>query len=138
MVYCLDITRRLHQRLLYIVRVALPLIPASMGDADMAGLAHLREEMIEAIDAYSRHTRQLHDTALAAGDAARLAEADMLMRGCAALGDAYDAFRARWAHRHAMDNWHEYRLSAVVMMKQVRSHIQSAERQRPDGDAFAA
>lgn len=51
---------------------------------------------------------------------------DDLVAGCTEIRAAYEAFRARWEHRRAAENWHEYRLSAVVMMKQVRAHVQEA------------
>ena len=122
MTYRLDITGRLHRRMLEIVGTALPLMTGSRADADLIGLAHLREEMVEAIDAYCRHVQTLRE----AGHAPS-APGAALDDGCTSLRSAYDTFRARWVHREALENWHEYRLSAVVMMKQVRTLVQQAE-----------
>lgn len=127
MICRLDITARLHRRMLEIVGTALPLITGSHADADLIGLAHLRKDMVAAIDLYCEHVQGLLDEARGALGSADLGEAERLARGCVSLREAYDGFRARWAHRHAADHWHEYRLSAVVMMKQVRSHVEQAE-----------
>lgn len=134
----LDITGRLHERMLDVVRAALPLITTSMAEADLAGLAHLREEMVEAIEAYCRHVREIVAMAREGGDCHAIAHAELLTSGCAGLQSAYEAFRLRWAHRHAAESWHEYRLSAVVMMKKVRNHVQAAARHRTLPVTFAA
>jgi hypothetical protein len=126
----LDITRRLHERLLEIVRTALPLIPGSWRDADFDALAHLREEMVAAIDLYCRHVHRLRDDAIRNGGALAVERAEMLVAGCTSLRGAYDSFRCRWAQRAAVEHWHEYRLSAIVMMKQVRNRVQQAEAAR--------
>ena len=123
MVYRLDITARLHRRMLEIVGTALPLITSSRADADLVGLGHLREEMVQAMDAYCHHVHQLRNMGLVAAN-----DADTLVAGCTDLRSAYEAFRARWVHRDGIENWYEYRLSAVVMMKQVRALVQHAER----------
>ena len=130
MVSRLDITRRYHERLLEVIKTALPFLTSSMRDADLIGLTHLREEMAEAMGAYCRHVHHLRDGARDAREAAALSQAEALVTGCVSLHAAYDAFRSRWAHRHAVEHWPEYRLSAIVMMKQVRNHVQHAERLR--------
>ena len=130
MVYRLDITARLHRRMLEIVGTALPLMAGSRDDADMIGLAHLREEMVDAMDTYCRHVHHLRDD----GRVSRTA-GQALVDGCTRLRAAYEAFRARWIHRDGIEHWYEYRLSAVVMMKQVRSHVQQAETVRTAGEA---
>ena len=130
--YQLDVTTRLHERLLEIVRTALPLITASVADADLIGLTHLREEMVQAMELYGRHVHRLRDKADEAGDAAGMAAASRLVAGSTQLAAFYAAFRDRWARRQAMENWHEYRLSAIVMMKQVRAGMQAAEQLRHD------
>lgn len=122
----LDITRRLQQRLLEIVRTALPLIPSSFGDADLVGLAHLRIEMVDTIEAYCRHVHRIPE-ACTEGPHDGPSTAECLKEGCVALRGAYDAFCERWEHRTALNHWYEYRLSAVVMMKQVRDHVRNAE-----------
>ena len=113
--------------MLEIVGSALPLIARTFGDADLAGLAHLREEMVEAIKAYCRHVHHQRELAVACGDTQELAIAQALADGCTGLNAAYDTFRDRWVHRDAAGNWHEYRLSAIVMMKHVRDQVQRAE-----------
>ncbi len=52
MIHRIDITARLQRRMLEIVGTALPLLTRSRADADLVGLAHLRGEMVDAIDAY--------------------------------------------------------------------------------------
>lgn len=134
----LDITLRLHERMLDIVRTGLPRITSSMRDADLEGLAFLRGEMVGTIDAYCRHVGQLHTTALRRGDPAETAIADALAEGCAALSAAYDDFRLRWADRSAAEHWPEYRLSAIVMMKHVRNSVRRAEQLRARHHDLAA
>ena len=122
MIQRVDITARLQHRLLEIVSTALPLITRSIADADLLGLAHLRGEMIHALDAYYCHVSKLN------ADAGRSAdECDRLTVSCVELRAAYEAFRARWVFRNGAESWHEYRLSAVVMMKHVRSIMQEAD-----------
>ena len=123
MVHQLDITARLQRRMLQIVGDALPLITKARADADLIGLAHLRGEMTDAIAAYCRHIDRLQNDAINSID--RL---ERLADSCIKLQAAYESFRIRWVHRDDTDYWHEYRLSAVVMMKQVRSLVQDAER----------
>lgn len=113
MTYRLDITARLHRQLLDIVATALPLITSSRADADLIGLAYLRSEMVRKLKAYGSHVSQL-------GDPEQIARYTNLQH-------AYDAFCERWVYRDGIEHWHEYRLSVVVMMKQVRSLVQSAE-----------
>ena len=127
MAHRLDITKRLHERLLEIVRTALPLIPSVKADADLIGLAHLRSEMVEAMNAYCRHVHELHGDAAATAEPSRLLTARTLIEGCSSLHASYEVFRERWEHRAALDNWYEYRLSAVVMMKQVRDQVRQTE-----------
>jgi hypothetical protein len=127
MTYRLDIIRRLHDQMLEIVRTGLPLITSSQADADLTGLAHLREEMVTTIDRYCRHASKLGEAALESADDQARAEADHLVEQSGNLRASYDAFRDRWAHRDAVGNWPEYRLSAIVMMKQIRNHIQAAD-----------
>ena len=115
MAYRLDITERLHRRMLEIVGTGLPLITRSLSDADLDGLAFLRGEMIDTIEGYCRHVHQV------SGD-----DGQRLIEGCADVRAAYETFRLRWEHRHVSGNWLEYRLSAVVMMKQVRAHVERA------------
>ncbi len=126
----LDLVARLHRRLLEIVGTTLPLMPSAMRDADLDGLAQLRWEMVEAMAAYRRHAEQAHTASLCCGNAAAVDVADALCRGARGLERAYEEFRQRWAHRDAVGNWAEYRLSAIRMMKQVRNQVQAAEEAR--------
>ena len=89
----LDITGRLQRRMLEIISTALPLITKSLHDADLGGLAHLRDEMVDAIEAYRLHADRL-----------RGREGESLCRGYAEVAAAYDGFRARWEHRRAAEN----------------------------------
>lgn len=126
MAHRLDILHRLQSRLLEIVATGLPLIPSSMKDADLVGLAHLRGEMVAALLAYTRYIDDhLIPQAVASGDAERLRHAQASKAGCVGLRQAYGGFRRRWAHRDGLTNWPEYRLSAIVMMKQVRDHVRA-------------
>lgn len=134
----LDIASRMHERLMEIVGVALPLIASSMADADLVGLAHLREEMVEAIDRYCRYVHALRDAARAAGDGGGAARTDELAAECAELRAAYEGFRTRWADRTAVEHWPEYRLSAIVMMKRVRACVRRAEALRRGRVSLAA
>ena len=134
----LDIVGRLHRQLLEIVAIALPLIPSSRRDVDLAALGHLRHEMVDAMRRYRRHAEDVHAAAYGSGDPSAIAAADMLCHGSKALGRAYDEFRARWAHREALANWPEYRLSAIRMMKLVRNQVQQAEAARGGEMALAA
>ena len=138
MIERLDITGRLHARLLEIIRTALPLITSSMRDADLIGLVHLRGEMVDAIEAYCRHLHEVRDDAAKTADLADVAKMNSMVEGCAALNAAYETYRARWVHRRAAVNWCEYRLSAIVMMKQVRDVVQQAELLRINGISVAA
>ena len=122
----LDILDRLHKRLLDIIASGLPLITSSVRDADMVGLVYLRSEMLVTIEAYAQHIQQLSDAAHVSGDLAREQAAQELKIGCIALQQTYRAFTDRWRHRDGISNWPEYRLSAIVMMKQVRNHIRAA------------
>ena len=124
MTYRLDITARLHRQMLDVVGTALPLITSSRADADLSGLAHLRQEMVRTLEAYSVHVKSL-------GDAALIAR-------CASLEQAYQSFRARWVYRDGIEHWYEYRLSAIVMMKQVRALVQQAEAERTTAPRVAA
>ena len=127
MVKRLDILARHHARLLDIVGTALPLITASAQDADLPGLAHLRGEMIEAMAAYQRHVHDRMSTAATdAGDPVQTRRAQAAKIGCIEIERAYQTFTNRWAHREAAHHWPEYRLSAIVMMKQVRDHVRAA------------
>ncbi|WP_174291241.1 hypothetical protein [Sphingomonas bacterium] len=119
--------------MLEIVGTALPLMTSARADADLIGLAHLREEMVQAMDAYCHHVHQLHDAGSLVPD-----HADLLVGGCVELRSAYEAFRIRWVHRDGIENWYEYRLSAVVMMKQVRALVQQAETSRVSRPSRAA
>ena len=51
---------------------------------------------------------------------------------------SYEIFHDRWEHRTALDNWYEYRLSAVVMMKQVRDQVRLTENLLQNGHLKAA
>ena len=133
MAYRVDITARLQQRMLEIVGTALPLITRSQADADLVGLAHLRGEMVDAIDAYCRHIHGLRDDADAPAE-----WLDRLIAGCNELRATYQSFGVRWMRRDCIAHWHEYRLSAVVMMKQVRKLVQDAEAAKQDASADAA
>ncbi|GEM_PF-1368587 len=124
MIHRIDITARLQRRMLEIVGTALPLLTRSRADADLVGLAHLRGEMVDAIDAYCRHVEAMRDAGSKGLDA-----------GCIDLRAAYETFRARWAQRENVDHWAEYRLSAVVMMKQIRALVQQAEAPASGGDS---
>lgn len=128
----LNILDRLHTRLLDIVGTALPLITASARDADFVGLAHLRMEMICAMAEYARYVQQhVVDAALAGADPEQIRLAQEIKIGSIALQRSYQSFADRWLHRDGMANWPEYRLSAIVMMKQVRSHVRDASRWQP-------
>jgi hypothetical protein len=127
MTYRLDITSRLHGQMLEVVRSGLPLITNSMADADLIGLSHLRDEMVSTIDRYCRHAARLRENAALSVDEADWDEADKLVAQSESLRASYDAFRDRWAQRDAVGNWPEYRLSAIVMMKQIRNHIRVAD-----------
>lgn len=122
MAHRLNIIVRLQRRMLEIVGTGLPLITKLRDDADLVGLAHLRGEMVDSIGAYCRHVSELQD-----GSAAPADQSQALLVGCNDLQAAYEKFRARWVHRDGIDHWQEYRLSAVVMMKQVRAVVQNAE-----------
>lgn len=128
----LNILDRLHTRLLEIVATGLPLLASSIADADLVGLAHLRGEMIAAIDSYARY---VHDhvlgPAMRGDDAERLRLAHRIKVGAIQLQQSYHTFTTRWADRDGMSNWPEYRLSAIVMMKQVRDQVREASRWEP-------
>lgn len=126
----LDIVDRLQKRLLEIVATALPLIASSARDADLPGLTHLRDEMVEVIASYKRHADRTHAAAVDNGNAAAIAATRALCGGCTHLEQAYDEFRVRWAHRHAVEHWAEYRLSAIRMMKLLRNHVLAAREER--------
>ena len=139
MAHRLDILDRLHVRLLDIVGTGLRLMTASMKDADLVGLAHLRDEMIEAIGAYCRFVHGDGLVAHVAGDdAQRRATAARVRAGCSDLKGAYDAFTARWTHRDGTLNWPEYRLSAIVMMKRIRDQVRAASTLSDDAEPPAA
>lgn len=132
MAHRLDILHRLQSRLLEIVGTGLPLITSSIKDADLVGLAHLRGEMVAALMAYARYVDEtVMPEALASGDPERLRRAEELKAGCLQLKAAYRGFRRRWAHRDGRTNWPEYRLSAIVMMKQMRDHVRATSARTP-------
>ena len=138
MAHRLDILDRLHTRLLDIVGTGLRLIPSAMRDADLTGLAHLRDEMIDTIGAYCRfvHGDGLL-THIEGDDAHRRAVAVRVRAGCSDLKGAYDAFTARWVHRDGTLNWPEYRLSAIVMMKRIRDQVRAASTLTSDAEPSA-
>lgn len=131
MVQRLDILERLHARLLEIVGTGLPMLTSSMRDADLEGLTQLREEMVAAIEVYAHYVHKLLGKALADGDTDVVRTAHDLKLDCIALQQAYRTFTARWAHRDGGLNWPEYRLSAIVMMKQIRNHVRAASLRMP-------
>ncbi len=100
-------------------------ITDSVKDADLEALRHLRREMVEALAAYQRFVHEeIYEPAqqgLGSADAHRDAQA--LKIDCIELQRDYDAFCQRWARRHVLENWPEYRLSANLMMKHVNDHI---------------
>lgn len=126
MIRRLNILHRLHGRMLDIVAAGLPLLTSSMRDADLIGLTYLRGEMIEVLAAYARHVRELETDAEQMQDPDRVRLAGEIVRGCTALHRSYEAFRNRWAHRDGQMNWPEYRLSAIVMMKQIRDQVRTS------------
>jgi hypothetical protein len=133
MVVPLDITKRLHDRLMEIVNTAFALITPSLRDADLAGLAYLRREMIQLLEIYSDHVDAKIESM--EGDEA-LRYLEVLQDSLRQLSLSYEKFRARWVHREATQNWPEYRLSCVVMMKQFRDHLTNAEQARQDFRTF--
>ncbi|MEG3124429.1 hypothetical protein [Sphingomonas sp. GB1N7] len=100
---------------------------SSMGDADLIGLSYLRAEVVEAMAAYRRCADQERVAASEPAAFEQIAYADLLASGSIELQRIYDDFRRRWIDREIVGNWHEYRLSAIVMMKQVRNHVQNAQ-----------
>lgn len=132
MAHRLNILDRLHTRLLEIVGTALPLITSSIRDADLVGLAHLRAEMVCALEEYARYVQQqVLDIASSGSDRERIRLAQEIKIRSIALEQTYRAFTERWRHRDGIANWPEYRLSAIVMMKQVRNHVRTASRWEP-------
>lgn len=130
----LDILDRLHRRLLDIVGTALPLITSSVRDADLVGLAHLRDEMVCAVEEYARYVQEhVLEVAIASADAERIRLAQEIKIGSLALERSYQSFTDRWQHRDGISNWPEYRLSAIMMMKQVRNHVRAAAQLEPVG-----
>lgn len=121
----LDILSRHHDRIREIMATASQLIVGYSKDADLGALRHLRREMVEALIAYQRFVHEeIFEPSLLADEAdpARR-DARALKIDCIQLQRDYDDFGMRWAHRDIVDNWQEYRLSANLMMKQVRDHI---------------
>lgn len=130
----LNILDRLHRRLLDIVGTGLPLITSSVRDADLVGLAHLRDEMICAVEEYARYVQQyVLEVALAGTDPEQIRLAQEIKIGSVALERSYQSFTDRWRHRDGISNWPEYRLSAIMMMKQVRNHVRAAAQLEPAG-----
>lgn len=123
----LDITARLHARMIGIVTAALPLITKSKSDADLVGLAHLREEMLEIIAAYRRYIHSLSTNGELANTGQQPSSVNILIANLADFENAYEQFRARWLYRDGISHWHEYRLSCVVMMKRLRLLVHDAE-----------
>lgn len=116
MVNRLDITARLQRRIVEISSTAIPLIAKRQDEADLVGLNHLRGELMAAVGAYVRH---IHRLGIEVKEPS--AEIELLASRCLALRVAYRDFRRRWIYRDGMDHWHEYRLSASVLMKQIRA-----------------
>ncbi|RYF11925.1 MAG: hypothetical protein EOO77_18405 [Oxalobacteraceae bacterium] len=79
--------------------------------------------MVETLAAYAGILQERAENAEGRGDGCDLLRASELRDRCLAMGTSYEAFRARWAHRHALDHWPEYRLSAVHMMKRIRDDV---------------
>lgn len=120
----LNLLHRLHNRLLEIVTTAAPLIASTPEEADLVGLQHLRDEMVHTMSAYDRYIDEvLIAQAEASGDADLICRARAIQVGSRRLTDAYDAFRARWVGRNPLANWPEYRLSAMLMIKQLRQQV---------------
>lgn len=123
----LDIIARLHARMIGIVTAALPLITKSRSDADLIGLAHLREEMLEIIAAYRRYIYSLNTSCELLISRQKQSSINILVTNLADFENAYEEFRARWLYRDGISHWHEYRLSCVVMMKRLRLLVHDAE-----------
>lgn len=119
----LNLVERHHKRLLEIVSAALPLITGSARDADLIGLRYLRQETVEALASYARLVADMVDNAEGSGDGRAAFVAGTLQARCRTIGGSYETFRGRWLERVALDNWAEYRLSAILMMKRVRDEI---------------
>lgn len=121
----LDILTRHHDRLIEIMVTVRSQITDSARDADLEALRHLRREMVEALAAYQRfvHEEIYEPAQQGIGSAEARRDAQALKIGCIQLQRDYDDFCLRWARRHVLENWPEYRLSANLMMKQVNDHI---------------
>jgi len=121
----LDILTRHHDRLIEIMGTARTQITDSVRDADLDALRHLRREMVEALAAYQRfvHEEIYEPAQQGVGSEEACRDARALKIDCIQLQRDYDDFCLRWARRHVLENWPEYRLSANVMMKHVNDHI---------------
>lgn len=121
----LDILTRHHDRLIEIMATARPFITDSVEEADLEALRHLRREMVEALSAYQRfvHEEIYEPAQQGIGSPEARHDAQALKIDCIQLQRDYDDFGLRWARRHVLENWPEYRLSANRMMKQINDHI---------------
>ncbi|WHU03729.1 MULTISPECIES: hypothetical protein [unclassified Sphingomonas] len=121
----LDILTRHHDRLIEIMATARTQITDSVKGADLDALRHLRREMVEALAAYQRfvHEEIYEPAQQGIGSAEARRDARALKIDCIQLQRDYDDFGLRWARRHVLENWPEYRLSANLMMKRVNDHI---------------
>lgn len=124
MVEPLDITKRYHERLLETANRAATLVDVSLEGSDLIGLEHLRREMVFLLEGYAAYVIQMP---LVAQDVDKLHYIEQLRFGAIILQRSYEKFRTRWVHREATENWHEYRLSLNVMIKQLCDHIRTSE-----------
>lgn len=124
MLRTLDLLHRLHTRLLDIASTATPLITPTLEEADLVGLCYLRDEMVQMMAAYGRFIDEvLVPRAERSGDPELICRARAIHVGSERLINAYDRFCARWVHRDPMMNWPEYRLTAMLMIKQLREQV---------------
>ncbi len=116
-----------HSRLAGIADTAARLVAGSASEACIADLRLLRLDMMDALASYQSFIHQeVFEPAMRGCPGLALDSASALKISCIDLQGSYEAFRMRWSHRDTRENWPEYRLSAMQMVKKVRSHVHSA------------
>ena len=119
----IDLLDRYQRRMMDIVGMALPLIASRQSDADMIGLKYLRREMIETLASYDRLIHEMTKAAVARCDDREQLRVYELREHCSSMRETYDAFHTHWVERQVLENWAEYRLSAIVTMKRIRNDV---------------
>ncbi|WP_010162386.1 hypothetical protein [Sphingomonas sp. PAMC 26617] len=119
----LYIIERHHRRMSAILQDARPLLSSPAASVDHAGLGYLRNELVDALVSYRRFVQEDICLSPIGGGPDGRSDATELKTTCAEIESAYQRFRERWIYRQVPDNWSEYRLSAQVMMKQIKTAI---------------